>query len=809
MQRQTPSCTARFSISAGDTMSLTTPNFPNHYDRLLSCLWTISAPDNVIINVDFLSFETEARYDVMSAGHGLGPETGSTVISRHSGGELPMSFSGSRNVWISFASDGSVEAYGFTANITAYQEPSEASVVSTNSVSTQAPTVIETTMRRQTSNCTRRFNLTAGDTMSLTTPNFPNNYDSLLRCLWTISAPDNVIIRVAFLSFQTETLYDVMSAGIGLGPETGRTVISRHSGDELPMSFSWPSNVWISFTSDGSVEDVGFSARISAYLESTAASPVTEATGQNSDCNRRFDLSAGRTLILTTPNFPNYYDSLLNCLWTISVPDDVIINVNFRSFETEAAYDVLSAGLGLEPETGSTVISRHSGDELPSSFSGSPSIWIRFTSDGSIEGLGFSANISAYQASTQASTVIETTMQRQSPSCTARFSISAGNTMSLTTPNFPNHYDRLVSCLWTISAPDNVIINVDFLSFETEARYDVMSAGHGLGPETGSTVISRHSGGELPMSFSGSRNVWISFASDGSVEAYGFTANVTAYQEPSEASVVSTNSAADIALFAERKTFAEAQTSCLENGMVLFKVPSESVHTELVSLLNSLGYSNIDVWINGYQRSENTWITTDGDDLTGYNLWAPGEPNGSGRCLQLWAALGHRWDDTPCSMMKAYICQSADSITSISPPNRLSSNSYPGTHVPPSYLPSVSSKLPEGLVQWLSPATSVVIESPNYPNPYDNNLERTWAVSTAEGYMLHNSFSSFDTEDKYDTLTVWEGLSPEDGIRLFQFSGSNLPNDFTVMSSSMHITFKSDFSVNRPGFQLTITSVQD
>ncbi|XP_070548242.1 tolloid-like protein 2 isoform X2 [Ptychodera flava] len=568
-QRQTSNCTTRFNLSAGDEMILTTPNYPNHYDSLLSCLWEVSVPDDVIISVEFRSFQTETRYDVMSAGHGLGPETGSTEISRHSGGELPRSFSGSPNVWISFTSDGSIEDVGFSASISAYQ------------VSTQASTVIETTMRRQTSNCTRRFNITAGDTMSLTTPNFPNNYDSLLRCLWTISAPDNVIIRVAFLSFQTETLYDVMSAGSGLEPGNGSTLISRHSGDELPMSFSWPSNVWISFTSDGSVEDVGFSARISAYIESTAASPVTEATGQNSDCNRRFDLSAGRTLTLTTPNFPNYYDSLLNCLWTISVPDDVIINVDFRSFETEATYDVLSAGLGLGPETGSTVISRHSGDELPSSFSGSPSIWIRFTSDGSIEGLGFSANISAYQ-------------------------------------------------------------------------------------------------------------------------------------EPSEASVVSTNSAADIALFAERKTFAEAQTSCLENGMVLFKVPSESIHTELVSLLNSLGYSNTDVWINGYQRSENTWVTTDGDDLTGYNLWAPGEPNGSGRCLQLWAALGHRLDDTPCSMMKAYICQSADSITSISPPNRLSSNSYPGTHVPPSYLPSVSSKLPEGLVQWLSPATSVVIESPNY-----------------------------------------------------------------------------------------------
>ncbi|XP_070534395.1 C-type mannose receptor 2-like isoform X1 [Ptychodera flava] len=121
-----------------------------------------------------------------------------------------------------------------------------------------------------------------------------------------------------------------------------------------------------------------------------------------------------------------------------------------------------------------------------------------------------------------------------------------------------------------------------------------------------------------------------------------------------------TTEPSDIQVFGDSKNFADAQASCIANGMILVKDLSDSIHSQITSLLSSKGYQNTDVWINGQQRSDNTWVTTEGDELTGYTAWTWGEPNGSGRCLQLWAGRGHAWDDTPCSVTKPYVCGPAD-----------------------------------------------------------------------------------------------------------------------------------------------------
>ncbi|XP_070547897.1 tolloid-like protein 1 [Ptychodera flava] len=512
-----------------------------------------------------------------------------------------------------------------------------------------ASTIIETTVQRETPNCFRPINLSAGDTMSLTTPNFPKNYESYLNCLWTISAPDNVIIRVAFLSFQTETLYDVVSAGSGLGPETGRREISRHSGDELPRSFSGSPNVWISFTSDGSIEDVGFSALISAHEESTEASMATNATIQTSDCHGRFHLSVGSTLTLTTPNFPDHYDSLLSCLWTISVPEDVIIRVHFHSFQTEYVYDVMSAGLGLKPETGTTVISQHSGGELPKSFSGSPNVWINFTSDPSIEASGFSATITAYKE---------------------------------------------------ICLAENTV------------------------------------------------------------------------------------------LFDERKTFAEAQASCRENGLTLVKDRSESVHSQIISLLSSHGYSNTDIWINGYQNNDNTWVTTDGDDLTGYNHWALGEPNGIGGCLQLWGAFGHGWDDSPCSVMKPYICGPAESTEASVVFNTTTQRQ------------ALNYKERLNLL----PGDSYMVTTPNFPNQYCSSLNYFLTLSAPYDVIVRVAFISFTAEAGKEFMSAGRGLGPETGTTVIdRHSGDELPRSFSG-SPNAWIQFTSDRSIEDIGFSARVSA---
>ncbi|XP_070548050.1 cubilin-like [Ptychodera flava] len=335
--------------------------------------------------------------------------------------------------------------------------------------------------------------------------------------------------------------------------------------------------------------------------------------------------------------------------------------------------------------------------------------------------------------------------------CHARFNLSVGSTLTLTTPNFPNHYDSFLSCLWTTSVPDDVSIRVRFHSFETEYAYDFMSAGLGLKPETGTTVISRHSGRELPKSFSGSPNVWISLTSDGTLQASGFSATLTAYKEICLAE--------NTVLFDERKTFAEAQASCTENGMILVKDLSVSIHLQIISLLSSHGYINTDIWINGYQNNVNTWVTTDGDDLTGYKHWAPGGPNGSGRCLHLGGAFGHRWDDSPCSVMKPYICGPAESTETSAVFNTTTQRQTF----------NYSERLD------LLPGDSYMVTTPNFPNQYCNRLNYFLTLSAPYDVIVRVAFISFTAKAGKDFLSAGCGRGPETGTTvIYRHSGDEL-----------------------------------
>jgi len=42
---------------------------------------------------------------------------------------------------------------------------------------------------------------------------------------------------------------------------------------------------------------------------------------------------------------------------------------------------------------------------------------------------------------------------------------------------------------------------------------------------------------------------------------------------------------------------------------------------------------------------------------TDSHLWAPGEPLGTSRCVQVWADSGYYFDDIDCSRLKGALCE--------------------------------------------------------------------------------------------------------------------------------------------------------
>ena len=104
--------------------------------------------------------------------------------------------------------------------------------------------------------------------------------------------------------------------------------------------------------------------------------------------------------------------------------------------------------------------------------------------------------------------------------------------------------------------------------------------------------------------------------------------------------------------------------------------------------------------------------------------------------------------------------------------------------------------------------TTGEVTSPNYPDNYPNNLEKTQTIRVEEGLVLSLQFTAFDIEAHsscdYDHLTITDG----DGTTLMEKScGSSLPAAITSISNMIKVVFSTDGGSTRSGFSLSWTAV--
>ena len=118
--------------------------------------------------------------------------------------------------------------------------------------------------------------------------------------------------------------------------------------------------------------------------------------------------------------------------------------------------------------------------------------------------------------------------------------------------------------------------------------------------------------------------------------------------------------------------------------------------------------------------------------------------------------------------------------------------------------------------------TAGVVTSPNYPDNYPNNLERTYTIQVGEGLIISLQFTAFQIEAQYDYdyetyeydyesvnfcydhLTIMDG----DGTTLMEKScGSSLPAAITSISNMIRIYFSTDGSGTSTGWNVSWTAV--
>ena len=116
-------------LEEGENVVVTSPNFPLDYGNNLDITWLVSAPENLIVGVNFTNFSLEFDYDFLHIGYGPEPNAaGSEYLGSLTGTEFFLN--GSilpfyTETWIRFTSDTSTGDSGFRLELTAIPVPGE------------------------------------------------------------------------------------------------------------------------------------------------------------------------------------------------------------------------------------------------------------------------------------------------------------------------------------------------------------------------------------------------------------------------------------------------------------------------------------------------------------------------------------------------------------------------------------------------------------------------------------------------------------------------------------------------------------
>ncbi|XP_066485218.1 cubilin [Tiliqua scincoides] len=220
---------------------------------------------------------------------------------------------------------------------------------------------------------------------NLTSPGYDgiNNYTNNLNCEWVIQNPHPSTTTV-YLFFQDMQLEQDINCQndyieIRLGDSNGQ-LLDRLCGQEapsMPLVIAAP-QIWIQFLSNDKNTDKGFSI----YYSSMACGGVQEAVSG----------------VISSPNYPQPYNSSNHCSWHLVAPEGHTITLNFVAFAVEShrncqldSVTILNGGSPSSP-----VIGRYCGSMSPGTIqSGSNQLLIYFMSDHTVQGDGFYATWTA------------------------------------------------------------------------------------------------------------------------------------------------------------------------------------------------------------------------------------------------------------------------------------------------------------------------------------------------------------------------------------------------------------------------------
>uniref|UniRef100_A0A8C0LWH5 Adhesion G-protein coupled receptor G6 n=1 Tax=Canis lupus familiaris TaxID=9615 RepID=A0A8C0LWH5_CANLF len=96
--------------------------------------------------------------------------------------------------------------------------------------------------------------------------------------------------------------------------------------------------------------------------------------------------------------------------------------------------------------------------------------------------------------------------------------------------------------------------------------------------------------------------------------------------------------------------------------------------------------------------------------------------------------------------------------------------------------------------------------SPCYPNDYPNSQACLWTLRAPTGYIIQITFNDFDIEEAPNC--IYDSLSLDNGESQTKFCGATAKGlSFNSSANEMHVSFSSDFSIQKKGFNASYIRV--
>jgi hypothetical protein len=640
------------------------------------------------------------------------------------------------------------------------------------------------------------------------------NYQNNANCAWLIQPPGAARINLSFTEFNVELNWDFVY--IHAGADANAPLIATLTGDltaNLPLNYVINGgSAFIRFTSDGSVTAPGFTVNytssdvpcptITVSVDPPSASvcantPITltaSASGGSGNYSYAWAPSANLNVttgpvVVSTPTANRTYtvtvtDQSDGCtgfaVVTLTVP---VLAVNTR--QISATGTASDGGIFFSSVTGGTPPYEYS-----------------------LDGVNYQTNriFSGLVAQTYSSIYV-----RDANGCTAGpLSRTVGSTVNTTLCGGTTTltaatgtvedgsgaaaYNNNSNCRWLIQPAGATQININFTAFATESGFDIVHIF--AGSDANAPLLASYSGSSLPPPISvpgGSAFVW--FHSDGSATAAGWSFNYSA-------TFVNCDLTVEIS--------ADNDFICAGGSVELKALPDggDGDYSFAWSPAAGLDVTNENI-VNASPTVTTiyTVTVTDGQGCTAQatqqvlvsnlNFTTTG---GSGT-LTVNATGGA---GTYQYRLNNEAFQSSNTFTGLT-----SGTPYVVTVTDGNCTVSKTVALPPYCT------TGNVLTEPSgcftdgsFDANYENNANCSWLIQPTGGAsFIAINFPSFNTEAGYDFVRIYSGTDANATL-VGSYSGTTNPGTVLVVGNAAFVTFTSDASVVRPGFELCYTASQ-